>query len=557
MFKNKLGLAGTAPNGHANMHPLIPVAKNTFWNSTQIYRYCIYQFCRNYNLSRLWGYLWINWYNKKDWKLFARSVYPPAMPIARTTMITESHWRQKLQISFYLDVLGEITRIRLFNLQEILLLAKNPMLDLTEQNFNIEDSSLKDDMEIKGGKLRLKEILSIDTYYKNFRSIKKLNINFVDQILTLDGRSMLTFKELFYKKFIKQKLGFRNKDKNNWLLLGSEIIEMPQINKKIKKDIFDRITKKFVTNLKGEELMSILTNPNANNSFYNKNDPEDFNIVLKKCGENQKNSSITLSVNESSIITDVAQRHFELKIMYDKFFKENANQYEADDKRDEEKLLNFPISNEIISEFIKIENAYIYIDGSVINSGTENIAGLADNWITTAKAETLAFLLALLIILPKLYKVKAHADDKYHNILDRKIKEKYEDVNRTYSIDFNYNIIPEVKYLITWNNIKIEKRLRSFIRHYTEKMRALFQPRFGHPEEEGKNTKANRGNTDGTTISQNKKVKEIIRKAALFLIDRVNAYEKYNIDETSFLTFFDGESFGRVANDRSRDQNSA
>ncbi|RGB33492.1 hypothetical protein C1646_788689 [Rhizophagus diaphanus] len=55
------------------MHPLIPVAKNTFWNSTQIYRYCvqeIYQFCRNYNLSRLWGYLWINWYNKKDWKLF-------------------------------------------------------------------------------------------------------------------------------------------------------------------------------------------------------------------------------------------------------------------------------------------------------------------------------------------------------------------------------------------------------------------------------------------------------------------------------------------------------
>ncbi|PKK77668.1 hypothetical protein RhiirC2_706433 [Rhizophagus irregularis] len=97
-------------------------------------------------------------------------------------------------------------------------------------------------MEIKGGKLRLKEILSIDTYYKNFRSIKKLNINFVDQILTLDGR-----KKLF------------------------------KMNKRIKE-------------LNG----------------------------LK---------------------------------------------------------------------------AYIYIDGSVINSGTENIA---DNWITTAKAETLAFLLALL-----------------------------------------------------------------------------------------------------------------------------------------------------------------
>ncbi|PKY57507.1 hypothetical protein RhiirA4_510082 [Rhizophagus irregularis] len=50
---------------HANMHPLIPVV----------------------------GYLWINWYNKKDWKLFARSAYSSAISMARTTMITESHWR--------------------------------------------------------------------------------------------------------------------------------------------------------------------------------------------------------------------------------------------------------------------------------------------------------------------------------------------------------------------------------------------------------------------------------------------------------------------------------
>ena len=53
----------------------------------------MYQFCYNHNLSKLWGYLWINWYNKKDWKLFARSAYSSAMPLARTTMITESHWR--------------------------------------------------------------------------------------------------------------------------------------------------------------------------------------------------------------------------------------------------------------------------------------------------------------------------------------------------------------------------------------------------------------------------------------------------------------------------------
>src|SRR4051812_14801195 len=81
---------------YANMHPLIPVAKNTFWNSAQIYQHCtqeIYQFCRNHNLPKLWGYLWINWYNKKDWKLFAHSAYSSAISVARTTMITESHWR--------------------------------------------------------------------------------------------------------------------------------------------------------------------------------------------------------------------------------------------------------------------------------------------------------------------------------------------------------------------------------------------------------------------------------------------------------------------------------
>ena len=74
---------------HANMHPLIPISKDTFWTSTEIYHASvkeIYQFCHSCGLVRLW-------YNKKDWKLFARSAFPTAMPIARTTMITESHWR--------------------------------------------------------------------------------------------------------------------------------------------------------------------------------------------------------------------------------------------------------------------------------------------------------------------------------------------------------------------------------------------------------------------------------------------------------------------------------
>jgi hypothetical protein len=81
---------------HANMHPLIPISKNTFLDSRNIYYRCVqemYRFCRTQNLVGLWGYLWLNWYNEKDWNLFARSSYSAAMPLARTTMIAESHWR--------------------------------------------------------------------------------------------------------------------------------------------------------------------------------------------------------------------------------------------------------------------------------------------------------------------------------------------------------------------------------------------------------------------------------------------------------------------------------
>jgi hypothetical protein len=80
---------------HANMHPLIPIA-GTFETSTTIYRSCVeetYLFCRSRGLASLWGYLWTCWYNTHNWKLFSRSSYSDAMPLARTTMITEAHWR--------------------------------------------------------------------------------------------------------------------------------------------------------------------------------------------------------------------------------------------------------------------------------------------------------------------------------------------------------------------------------------------------------------------------------------------------------------------------------
>lgn len=81
---------------HALVHPLIPVRRDTFLTKDQIYHqsvYEIYQFCRSKDLTHLWGYLWCNWYQKKHWDRFARASYSHALPLARTTMIVESHWR--------------------------------------------------------------------------------------------------------------------------------------------------------------------------------------------------------------------------------------------------------------------------------------------------------------------------------------------------------------------------------------------------------------------------------------------------------------------------------
>lgn len=70
---------------HANMHPLIPLKKDTFLTSMEIYQLCVqevYEFCHSQDLRRLWSYLWMSWYDNKNWNLFARSSYPVALPMA-------------------------------------------------------------------------------------------------------------------------------------------------------------------------------------------------------------------------------------------------------------------------------------------------------------------------------------------------------------------------------------------------------------------------------------------------------------------------------------------
>lgn len=144
-------------------------------------------------------------------------------------------------------------------------------------------------------------------------SLKKLNIIFVDQILTLDGRNMLTFKELFYRQFVKQRLGQQKLIWNSWEELEKEIIDNTNISRKIKKHIFEKLSKKYASNLKGEDLIPVIAMPNAKKMagtiknkekedeiLYGKmvgfeadmvnlahyrviSNPEDLNMVFKKC----------------------------------------------------------------------------------------------------------------------------------------------------------------------------------------------------------------------------------------------------------------------------------
>lgn len=54
----------------------------------ELYRYYLVN-----NFHRLWAYCWINWYRPTQWKLWARSAHEEEIPVLKTTMIVESHWR--------------------------------------------------------------------------------------------------------------------------------------------------------------------------------------------------------------------------------------------------------------------------------------------------------------------------------------------------------------------------------------------------------------------------------------------------------------------------------
>ncbi|KAI0993378.1 hypothetical protein K3495_g14806, partial [Podosphaera aphanis] len=81
---------------HFNAHSLIPDQNGFFRTSRDIHHQCtreMYLWCRAKNYFRLWAHLFVNWYRSDQWKLWARSYYPEEIPVLKTTMIVESHWR--------------------------------------------------------------------------------------------------------------------------------------------------------------------------------------------------------------------------------------------------------------------------------------------------------------------------------------------------------------------------------------------------------------------------------------------------------------------------------
>jgi hypothetical protein len=82
---------------HYNSHTFIPDHNGTFRSAEDIHRHCaseMYYWCKTRNYFRLWAYLWVNWYHPNQWKLWARSVNTKEIPVLKTTMIVESHWRK-------------------------------------------------------------------------------------------------------------------------------------------------------------------------------------------------------------------------------------------------------------------------------------------------------------------------------------------------------------------------------------------------------------------------------------------------------------------------------
>ncbi|CAB4381825.1 unnamed protein product [Rhizophagus irregularis] len=337
---------------------------------------------------------------------------------------------------------------------------------LKTQNFSIAINDTVDKMEIIGGNILIKDILPKNIYFKNLRSIKKLNIMFADQILTLDGKNLLTLKEILGKRFKKFFSPNRSLIEKSWKIIEDCILDNNEvIRRQISIEVTNKIGTSFAHNLKGTILTKMnLDSEPINNGFifgkkkfhndiilfYGKNynlgsndivlehyltinNPDDLFMGLKKCLgcfldetstlgpleriHKQSNCLIKLRIEDvyflenylhshamiihetdSYIIPDIIQSHIESNIWHEHNFIIKPMLFKQDDirlkifdsnmQKSTQNCIEKYVKKEKFNKNLTIEKLnvinykliqqfgqqiFIYIDGSVINNGTENI----------------------------------------------------------------------------------------------------------------------------------------------------------------------------------------
>ena len=85
----------TIMHKHLNQHALIPNSEGQYLNKEGIRKQQVlemYSFCKDHLLTRLWSYMWREWYNDDRWLLWARAAHHE-LSILKMTMFVEGHWK--------------------------------------------------------------------------------------------------------------------------------------------------------------------------------------------------------------------------------------------------------------------------------------------------------------------------------------------------------------------------------------------------------------------------------------------------------------------------------
>ncbi|KAF8237974.1 hypothetical protein L208DRAFT_1388413 [Tricholoma matsutake] len=115
---------------HLHQHPQIPLndENNSCLTVKDIHYHAakeMYNFCFQNDLGQVWAYLWNQWYNPKQWKLWARSA-DSAIYVLKMTMVVESLWRNLKHRN-----LQEFNRLRLDLIMHIIITNVLPRIQRT------------------------------------------------------------------------------------------------------------------------------------------------------------------------------------------------------------------------------------------------------------------------------------------------------------------------------------------------------------------------------------------------------------------------------------------